>query len=286
VSRTEGGLDAALDNAIAGDDLPLETFLARVSGLPGLRPNLGFLDTFAKVCCARGIAADGVIARLVSKSAAYAPGATSFEFLPMAGVAALAARGAADPTMYPRALAGLHASADDLRFRVRDRVVVGLTKLGASQGQRLVDDTAGWMDGYFHAAAVISALADSAWLAKLETPSGVLGRLDEGFVLARDATRAAWRYPGHKALVEALGATPSAVGLRFGVPLFDLLVGWSTTREPALREVVAKCAALRTGRLSEQVQRLQHALEATEEAPRDPRTVVGPTRQRGAKRRK
>ena len=96
-----------------------------------------------------------------------APGATALEFLPMCGVQALGVRAAADPTVRGAFLRELHARADDLRFRVRDAVVDALARIGEATGDALVADVASWMDGYFHAAAVLRALERDAWQGSL-----------------------------------------------------------------------------------------------------------------------
>ena len=88
-----------------------------------------------------------------------------------------------------------------------------------------------------------------------------------------------------KALVEALGATPAAVAARFGVPVFDMLVRWSATKEPFLREAIEKniAGSKLTGRLSSELARVRAALGETAPVRRDPTTYVGPTRGRGRK---
>jgi hypothetical protein len=213
-----------------------------------------------------------------------APGASKYEILPMCGVAALGARAASDASAM-RALAVLHECAEDLRYRVRDCVAIALSRIGEQRGDALVHDLAAWMDGFFHAAAVLTALADPSWLAKIPTPDAVIARLDEGFILAKDAPRASARYPGYKALVDALGVAPSVAALRFGVPVFDLLVRWSTVKEPILRDAIAKNleGPKLAGRFAPEIARVRAALEASAPVRRDPTTYVGPTRGRGRK---
>jgi hypothetical protein len=177
----------------------------------------------------------------------------------------------------------LHAAADDLRFRVRDAVPRGLARIGATRGDALVADVAPWMDGFFHAAAVLLALANEAWLTRVADHAEAARRLDEAFVLARDAARATFRYPGHKALVDALAVAPGACAARFGVPIFDLLERWAQVKEPILREAVAKNlrGARLANRFAPDIARVERALAASEPERRDPRSYVGPTRGRG-----
>jgi len=148
-------------------------------------------------------------------------------------------------------------------------------------------DVASWMDGYFHAAAVLRALAREAWLGSLHAAGPVIERLEEAFALARDAPRAAARYPGHKALVEALERTPGIIALRFGVPVFDAAVRWCGVKDPVMREVPAALLgqAKLAGRFGPDVDRVRRALAASRPLPRNPDHDVGPTRDRSGDRR-
>ena len=144
------------------------------------------------------------------------------------------------------------------------------------------------MDGYFHAAAVLRALGHDTWLGTLHDASAVVARLDEAFLLARDAPRAAARWPGHKALMEMLAVTPTLVASRFGVPIFDMLVRWAATKDPVLREGVAAVLESRklASRYGADVARVDAALKASLPAPRNPDHDFGPSRDRSKNRRK
>jgi hypothetical protein len=216
-----------------------------------------------------------------------APGATALEFLPTCGVGALAARATADATVRAATVAELHALADDLRFRVREAVVHGLARIGSAAGDALVEETASWMDGYFHAAAVVSAIGSEPWLTQLHAPEGTLGRLDEAFELARQAPRAAARYPGHKALLEALEHATARVALRFGVPVFELVDRWAKVRDPVLRELVGALLADRklAGRFRSELDKVGRTLAATAPPPRNPDHDHGPSRDRSGGKR-
>ncbi|MGO8999495.1 MAG: hypothetical protein ACLQVI_39725 [Polyangiaceae bacterium] len=278
-------LTRALDVAIGGDARALYDLLARMGGLPGPRVNSGVVLAFANECAARGTKADALVAKMATLDVDAAPGASKYEILPVCGVAALGARAASDAAAM-RALATLHDCAEDLRFRVRDGVADALARIGEVRGEPLVHDLASWMDGYFHAAAVLRALADPRWLTRIKSASAVVERLDEGFELAKNAPRATARYPGFKALIDALTVAPVEAAARFGVPVFELLARWSASKDPTLRDVVSKVldAPKLAGRFAEEVTRTKAALVATEAPRRDPRTYVGPTRGRGRKR--
>jgi hypothetical protein len=290
MSRQEdrtGALSRAVDTAIQGKPGDLYALLARGSGLPGVRPNLPLAERFAQACVERGSLADALLVGIATLDPDHAPGATELEFLPMCGVVAAGARGAADAPSVSRMLSTLQTAAEDLRWRVRDAVPSALARIGASRGEGLLEDVAPWMNRFFSAAAVLLASSRNEWLSRIEHSEALLLRLDEAFALARDADRSTERYPGYKALVLALATSPGVIAARFGRPVFDRLVGWSAVKEPMLREAVAKSIeGTRLGRrFGEEVARVKKALEETAPVPRDPRAYVGPTRRRGRRSR-
>jgi hypothetical protein len=280
-------LARSLDAAIGRRPDELYALLARGSRLPGARPNLELADHFAAACVARGRSADDLVESLATLDADRAPGATELEFLPMCGVVALGARGAADPSSVPRVLRVLEAASEDLRWRVRDAVPPALARVGAVRGEELLEEIEPWMSGFFSAAAVLVAAARTEWLSRVERAEVLVARLERAFELARDADRSTERYPGYKALVVALGESPGVVAARFGEPVFDLLVRMSAIKEPMLRDAIAKNLGGQrlARRFADQVGRVQRALDATAPKARDPRSEVGPTRGRGRKRR-
>jgi hypothetical protein len=279
-------LSIALDHAIAGRRERLFDLLARGSRLPGPRANDALAEAFAHACRARGASVDRLVETMCRLSADEAPGATPLEFLPMCGILALGARTAHDAALRARGLAELHACADDLRFRVRDAVVDALAHIGGASGDALVGAVASWMDGYFHAAAVLRAMTREPWLSTLHAAEPVVARLDEAFALVRDAPRSAARYPGHKALLETLVQAPPVLAVRFGVPVFDLLVRWTSTGDPALRDVLGATVRNKklAGRFAPELSRLRAALAASQAAPRNPDHDFGPSRDRGGTR--
>jgi hypothetical protein len=280
-------LASALDDAVRGRRQGLQDLLARGSHLPGTRMNRELADAFAQSCRVRGASADPVVLALARLSADEAPGATALEFLPVCGLHAIGARAAADPNVRASFLAELHAHADDLRFRVRDAVVLALSRVGQSAGDALVRDVGPWMDGYFHAAAVVRALALGPWNGSLHDAEAVVLRLDEALSLAQGAPRAASRWPGHKELALALEGAVPAIAQRFGVPVFDMLVRWSAVQDAGLREAISRILGAERlgGRYRAEIDRVRHALDASRPAPRNPDHDVGPTRDRSRRRR-
>jgi hypothetical protein len=273
---------------MAGRREVLFDFLARGSRLPGVRMNAALADAFAHACRARGAPTDAVSLALARLSATEAPGATAYEFLPVCGVRALGDRAAADESVRARFVAELHARADDTRFRLREAVIDALSRIGSAAGDSLARQVSRWMDGYFHAAAVLHAMARDEWLASLHDADAVLSRLEEGFVLAQTAPRAAARWPGHKELLIALDRSIPCIAIRFGIPVFDMLVRWSSVQDPVLRDLIAQ--SLRSPKLARrfasELETVGRALEATRPPPRNPDHDVGPTRDRSRKRRR
>lgn len=281
-------LSRALASAVGGKPQPLQDLLLRGSRLPGTHMNAELAEAFAQACRGAGEAGDRVALGFLKIPPDHAPGATALEFLPVCGLGALSARAAADARLRGRVLPELHGLADDPRFRVRDAVVAGLARIGASAGDALVAEVEGWMDGYFHAAAVVTALGREEWLSALRDAEPVLARLDQALALVMDAPRAAARYPGHKALVEALGTAPPALANRFGVPLFDLLVRWAETTHPVQRAIVDRAIAPRSlsGRFGPDVDRVRAVLHTSKAPARNPDHDHGPSRDRSGNRRK
>ena len=281
-------LGLAFDQAIKGEVTPLYAFLARHSGLPGVKANAAIVQAFASHASTRGRQADALVKTMTLLHADRAPGGTPLEILPMCGVAAIAARAVSDPKVVPASLELLEAAAEDLRFRVRDEVPRALARIGAVRGEPLVAEVAGWTDGFFQAAAVLEAATDNTWLSSIHSPDELLQRLEEAFQLVRGADRADERYPGYKSLVDALSVAPGVFASRFGAVVFDRLVTWSTVKEPMLREAIEKSigGTRLSKRFSADVARVHAALAASAPTRRDPRTDVGPTRRRGkAKKR-
>lgn len=281
-------LSKALDEAVSGKPEKLYAQLGLQSGLPGTRVNMTVANAFAVECAARGKKADRLVFEMVDLHPDVARGATEHEYLPLCGVLALGARASRDPAIRKRAITTLHDAAEDPRFRVRDVVPVALAKIGEPMGDELVSLTASWTDGFFQAAAVLLALTDSAWLSATNDEGGILARLDEAFLLAEKAQRAASRYPGRKALVDALAVAPAAIATRYGAPVFEMLSRWSKTKMPELRAAIESNLRSKklAGRFTDEIGAVGHALKSSATPPRDPTLIVQGMRSRGKKRSK
>jgi hypothetical protein len=111
----------------------------------------------------------------------------------------------------------------------------------------------------------------------------VASRLSEAFTLLAKSQRATARFPGYKALLEAMQTVPATFALAHGTCVVDAMIPFAKTEEPALRETLQTFAtALRaSGRMSEEANRVEAALVASKKAPRDPSRIVAGTRGRG-----
>jgi hypothetical protein len=281
-------LVAAFEDALKGRHERLFVQLGIQSGLPGTRMNTILAHGFANEAAARGKAADKLI-HMMTQLPELTPGQSEREFLVVCGVLAVAARSVSEPkdlAMRKKAIALLHDSAEDVRFRVREIVPIALAKLGAVMGDTLVHELSSWMDGYFQASAALLAMGQPNFLPVIDDVDAALARLDEAYALAKNAARSTSRYPGRKALVDALTIVPRAVAARFGVPVFDHLVTWSNTEMPELRtaiEAVLDDKKL-ASRYAPELKRVQAALAASLPPPRDPTLAREGMRSRGKKR--
>jgi hypothetical protein len=280
-------ISAALEQAIRGRTDALYKELTAVSGLPGPRMNLAVAQAFATDCAKHGEAADRLIFRMAALTPEEARGASAREFLPVCGVLAMGARAAKEKSLRTKVLNQLHELAEDSRFRVREAVPFALARIGAKMGEDLGDMVEHWMNGYFHAAAVLKGIGQQEWLAKCEMYYVPINLLHDGFWLAHEAPRSAQRYPGYKALIEALVETPIAVALRFNLPMMDRLQIWADqVGTPEMRDVITRI--IRNKQLKahygDEIKRITETLAASRKPPRDPTRIIQGMRGRGQKR--
>jgi hypothetical protein len=178
------------------------------------------------------------------------------------------------------ALANLRALAEDSRHAVRDAVVFALCEL--AKADSMVSDLESWTDGYLPAAVAIEALTARRSLDQLRHPDGIVNVLDKAFSLVENAARSEQRSQGYRTLLETLSVAPAKVTDRFPTAL-AWLEGRAATSSPDLRGAIVRLMEHGTGHRRES---MEQALAKSAPPRRDPRTYVGPTRQRGAKRRR
>jgi hypothetical protein len=282
------GLDEATARALAGDATELYALLSRSSGLPGERANLSLAGTFAEACSADARAA-ALAKKMTNLDADAAPGGSPLEFIPLCGVLAAGAVAARQPKTRAAMIQIIHDACDDLRFRVRDVVPSALAMIGAREGGELLAELEPFTEGYFHAAALLGAMTSQAWLPQIADAGPAVDALVRAFQLADTAPRSAARWPGYKALVEALESSIAPLALRFGEPVFTAAAGFARTDDPHLRDSIKKALTrdkkLRA-RFPEELASAMGALDGATKGPRDPRSLPRPTRKRGGGRRR
>jgi hypothetical protein len=252
--------------------------------------NLDVALAFSQDCARLGPKVDPLIFRMAKLTPEEARGASPMEFLVVCGILAVGARVAADDQSHwaDEALALFEAKADDLRFRVRDAVPLALAMMGSKMKGELVTRTVPWMDRYFHAAAVIRALAEPLWLETFTArdADSAIDLLHVAFLLCHDAPRSAVRYPGHKALMEALASAPRAVAKRFPQKMFERFITWATyVTVPELRDVILTNISGPELKKTwgHEIARVRDAIEQGKKPPRDPTLIRHGTRGRGKK---
>lgn len=277
------GFPLALEAALSKKVDALYTLLAKLSGLPGNRVNLGMVEAFATEAAAAGKRGDALLREMILLDADFAPGGSAHEIIPVCAVYALGVRGR-DPSARSMAIDLLHAASDDLRFRVRDAVPIALARIGETAGDALVEEVLPFMDGYFHSAAVLASLGISGFLDATRDGAAVTARLHEGFMLVKNANRSASRYPGHKALMDVLLAVPSKLARRYPTEIVAEVDAWATVKDPDLRALALGVAKKLASRHGEEADQIAASLERTKPAPRDPTLAVPGMRSRGKKR--
>jgi hypothetical protein len=280
-------LDEATARALAGDATELYAFLSRSSGLPGERANLVLAQGFAHACSAdaRGPA---LATKMAALEADAAPGGSPLEFIPLCGVLAAGACAARQPKTRGAMLQIIHDACDDLRFRVREAAPHALAQIGAREGGGFLGELESFTEGYFHAAALLRAMTSSDWLPQIADAEPAVSALTRAFALADEAPSSATRWPGYKALIEALEASIAPLALRFGEPILVAVAGFARTDDPHLRESVKKSLANKKlrARFPDELGAAIGALDAAKKPPRDPRSLPRPTRKRGGGRRR
>ena len=279
-------LVAELETALARRNYAaLFALLRRLSGLPGPRANDHLAWAFGEEVARVGAKGDDLIRELCAMNASRAPAGTDSEFLPIVGAACIGARLALQPDA--ELLERLRLLAEDQRHRIRDGVCRALVEASRAQGDALADRLSAWTDGYLSAAVVLDALTTRSWLDRSKTATTVLSRLEEAFSLAESAPRADQRSQGYRLLVKALAEAPTRLLDRFPAAALTWLEAKAATSDVALRATLSELLrmARSRGHGASKLEKVEQALTASAPPRRDPKTYVGPTRKRGARRR-
>jgi hypothetical protein len=279
-------LVAELETALARRNYSaLFALLCRLSGLPGPRANDALAWAFGEEVARAGARADHLIRELCAMNAARAPAGGDTEFLPIVGAACIGARLAERPSA--ELMDQLRLLAEDPRHRVRDGVCRALVQASRTSGDELAEQLSAWTDGYLSAAVALEALTTRAWLDRPKSAPAAMSRLEEAFALAEGAPRADQRSQGYRLVVKSLAEVPGRLLDRFPAPMLAWLESKAATRDVTLRaamgDVLQKARSRGHGPGS--LEKAEQAHAASAPPRRDPKTYVGPTRKRGARRR-
>jgi len=279
-------LASELDAALARRSYEaLFALLRRLSGLPGPHANEPLARAFAAEVARAGQHADDLVRTLCAMGPTRAPAGTDSEFLPMVGAACIGARLAERPDA--ALIAQLRVLADDPRHRVRESVSRALVEASRARGDELLGLLSAWSDGYLGATVALEAVTARAWLDGTRSAKPVLSRLDEAFALAEQASRADQRSQGYRALVKELAEAPARLLDRFPRETLVWIESKASTPDVTLRAALLdlmRKAHLR-GHGASSLEKVELALAESAPPRRDPKTYVGPTRKRGARRR-
>jgi hypothetical protein len=235
---------------------------------------------------AAGSRGQALLVELRALDGRRAPAGTVEEFLPVIAALVLGARFLGGARTAP-VLADLRPLAEDPRHLVREAVVIALGEMGRARGEELALALSSWTDGYLSSAVALDSLTQRHWLDAMKSGAVMLMRFDEAFSLVESASRSDQRTQGYRALVKALAEAPARAMARFP----DATLAWIETRvatsdvelHATLGAYLEKARA--RGHGASRLEGIDDKLQAAAPPRRDPKTYVGPTRQRGAKRR-
>ncbi len=279
-------LERHLASALAGEPAsPLFELLARHGRLPAGPINVGLLEEWGAMTSDGDDELEKFLRGMGELDAKAASGGSAYEFLPVAAVLALGTRAARHPDRRDELFRWLHGCADDLRYRVREAVIESLARIGERSPEDLVHRSSSWMDGFFHGAAVLRALADDRVIDRIDDTNVLVERLHAALALCDSANRAMCRYPGYKEVILTLEKVAPRFAKRFGAPVMRTFEAFAVSSKPEVRALVEKLASATSlvGRQREEAQQLKKTLAATAKKPRDPRSAQRPTRQRSKK---
>jgi len=278
-------LDQLVRDACQGSATALERHFVKRGGLPGSRPNYALARDAASALLAQGAAGQRYLMHLARLDENAAPDDTAHEFLVLVGVIGLGLQAARSPQPLSscESLHSLQQYVEDRRRHVRHAVHVALADVLTHRGDEAVEAFASWTDGYLQAEAVLRAMTSPDAERGIRASDAMIARFDEAFDLLEKAPRSHERSHGYRALLRAIAEASPKVGKRFAPQFSEWLEAKAATRVPALRNAIRQATSKlrRAGGRAGDLDAVRRALERSEPAPRDPRTMVGPTRKRG-----
>lgn len=163
-----------------GNDKKVREYLASNSNLPGPRGNLELAYAFAESAEEFSLHEPdklwALALRLASVSAQEAPVNSPSEFLPFCGVVAAGAIGSVHRKYFQEAAILLKKMANDVRWRTREGVAMGIQKLIAQQRELALKELDSWIAGseWLIMRAVAGGVAEPALLEDETTAKAAL----------------------------------------------------------------------------------------------------------------
>ena len=207
---------------LARDEQEWAGFLTKHSGLPGPRGDLELATAVA----------DEASAALIQRYAADGD-----EYLASCGAMGL---GRLTVEGDASAEAGLHALADDPRWRVREGVAMGLQRVGDSDMRRLLSICTDWLEdgSWLVQRAVVAGLCEPRLLGGAGFVEEVLDILDRVTAKLASASDDGWVGEDFKTLRKGLGYCWSVAIAALPEPGFDRFERWADRDNRDVRWVV------------------------------------------------
>jgi hypothetical protein len=221
----------------------LASFLASNSRLPGPRGNLELAAAFADLCASSGLTEDrwALLMKWAAMPSEETPYGGASEFLPFCGLQALGAvYPSADEAGRWRIEAALRAAANDIRWRVREGVAMGLQRIGEADfdaPRRILD---GWADdpSLLVQRAVVAALAHPPFLGDARRTRYGLRVVDRVLLALLQADAPVCTSEGFRALRKGMEYAPSVFVAWLPEEGFALLETWAARDEPLSARIV------------------------------------------------
>jgi hypothetical protein len=235
-------LTELLDQALETDEpTPIKDYIAANSNLPGPRGNLELAQAWGEVAETYGQVADklwNLCIEMTNISADEAPVNDPKELIPFCGAVGIGAIGAVLPEFFDQALIKLKVLANDSRWRMREAVPMGLTRLMSSRSRDTLEVLETWtIDGsLLELRAVAAGVAEPALLKNEEIAATAL-ELHKN-IFKRVLEVEARKTEDFRVLKKALGYTLSVVVKASPQPGFTYMAQLVDTQDRDVQWIV------------------------------------------------
>jgi hypothetical protein len=236
-------LTELLDQVLEIDETtPIKDYIAANSNLPGPRGNLELAQAWGEVVeTYAGQAAEklwNLCIEMANISAGEAPVNDPKELIPFCGAVGIGAIGAVLPGFFDQAIATLKVLANDSRWRMREAVPMGLTRLMISRSQDTLQVLEAWVvdSSLLELRAVAAGVAEPSFLKNQEVAATALELHKNIFKRVLEVeTR---KTEDFRVLKKALGYTLSVVVKASPRPGFDYMAQLVDTQDKDVQWIV------------------------------------------------